>query len=88
MLEIKFVRQNLPAVQNALAARGAVADIESFKNADARRREVLLEIEKLRHRRNVVSEEIAAMASEIKGALLNKANIFCRKPHFFAFCID
>ncbi len=61
MLEIKFVRQNLPAVQKALAARGAVVDIETFKNADARRREVLLEIEELRHRRNVVSDRIAEM---------------------------
>lgn len=59
MLGIKFIRQNLKAVEKALTARGETADLETFIAWDAERREVLLEIEDLRHRRNVVSDEIA-----------------------------
>ena len=47
MLEIKFVRQNFSAVQKALSARGDTNQIDNLKDCDARRREILLEIEKL-----------------------------------------
>ncbi len=59
MLEIKFVRQKLAEVEKALSARGATADLDLFKKCDDRRRNVLAEIEELRHRRNVVSDQIA-----------------------------
>ncbi len=61
MLEMKFVRQNLDNVQTAIAKRGMSADLETFKYCDAKRKAVLLEIENLRHRRNVVSDQIARM---------------------------
>ncbi len=59
MLEIKYVRQNLETVQNALRNRGDAVDLATFDACDAKRREALTEIEALRHQRNVVSEEIA-----------------------------
>ena len=61
MLEIKFVRQNLERVREALENRGQQIDLAVFDAADHRRREVLAESEALRHRRNVVSDEIAAL---------------------------
>ena len=61
MLEIKFVRDNLAEVKKALSNRGGTADFEMFDTCDARRRTILFEIEELRHRRNVVSDEIAGM---------------------------
>jgi seryl-tRNA synthetase len=61
MLEIKFVRQNLESVQNALRNRGASADWQAFIEADNQRKKALGEIEELRHRRNVVSDEIAKL---------------------------
>jgi len=61
MLEIKFVGQNLSMVKDALAARGYQIDLESFKACDDERRLFLQEIEALRHQRNVVSDQIAAM---------------------------
>ncbi|MEE8431036.1 MAG: serine--tRNA ligase [Candidatus Desulfatibia sp.] len=61
MLEIKFIRQKLAEVEKALSARGATADLDSFKKCDDRRRNVLAEIEELRHRRNVVSDQIAEL---------------------------
>ena len=59
MLEIKYVRLNLSVVSEALQKRGDAADLDTFKTADARRREILSESEALRHRKNVVSDEIA-----------------------------
>ncbi|MCK5418843.1 MAG: serine--tRNA ligase, partial [Desulfobacterales bacterium] len=61
MLEIKFVRHNLDILQNALDARGQAADLDTFKTYDDERRSILQEIEALRHRRNVVSDQIAEM---------------------------
>ena len=61
MLEIKFLRQNLDSVQNAMKARGAAIDLDLFEKTDARRRKLLQEIEDLRHRRNSVSDRIAEL---------------------------
>jgi seryl-tRNA synthetase len=61
MLEIKFIRQNLAAVEAGLAARGQSVALETFKAVDGQHRKSLQEIEDLRHRRNVVSEEIARL---------------------------
>jgi len=61
MLEIKFVRENLSTVEQSLGARGVAVEMAAFEKLDAKRRKVLLEIENLRHRRNVVSEQIADM---------------------------
>ena len=61
MLEIKFVRQNLEAVQKALETRGQSADLDTFKTCDDERRAILQELEALRHQRNVVSDRIAEM---------------------------
>ena len=61
MLEIKFVRDNLAEVKMALSNRNGTADFKMFETCDAQRRAILFEIEELRHRRNVVSDEIASM---------------------------
>ena len=61
MLEIKYLRQKLSTVQEALKTRGHQADLNAFQKWDDQRRAVLLEIESLRHQRNVVSDRIAKM---------------------------
>ena len=61
MLEIKFVRDHLDDIEKMLLNRGSAADLSQFKAADEKRREILFEIEELRHRRNVVSDQIATM---------------------------
>jgi len=61
MLEIKYLRQNLSIVQEALKARGHQADLKAFQKWDDERRAVLQAIESLRHERNVVSDRIAEM---------------------------
>jgi len=61
MLEIKFVRQNLSLVREALKNRNASADLEIFQKSDEDRREILAKVESLRHRRNLVTQQIAEM---------------------------
>jgi len=61
MLEIKYIRKNLPVVEQSLSARGASVNLQTLLATDEKRRSVLRELEMLRHRRNTVSDEIAAM---------------------------
>ncbi len=68
MLEIKFVRQNLQKVQEAVENRGGTADWETFATADDQRRSILAEMEQLRHRRNIVSDEIAVLKKQGRDA--------------------
>jgi len=72
MLEIKYLRQKLSTVQEALKTRGHQADLNAFQKWDDQRRAVLLEIESLRHERNVASDRIAEMkkAGEDAGAIV------------------
>jgi seryl-tRNA synthetase len=61
MLEIKFIRQNLTDVQQAIENRGDHIDWSQLLQADDNRKTILQEIEALRHQRNVVSDQIAAL---------------------------
>jgi len=61
MLDLKFIRSNLDDVKEMLKNRGDDLDISVFESIDKERRERLTTLEELRHRRNMVSEEIAAM---------------------------
>ncbi len=68
MLEIKFIRQHLDEIEKALENRGDSINLETFKRYDDERKSLLLEIEALRHQRNVVSEQIAAMKKNKENA--------------------
>ncbi len=61
MLDLKFIRANLDRVKEMLKNRGQDLDLSLFDTIDKQRRELLGGLEGLRHRRNRVSEEIAAM---------------------------
>ena len=58
MLDGKFVRSNPDIVKTALQNRGAGVALEAFLDLDQKRREVLVQAEQLKNRRNEVSEEI------------------------------
>ncbi len=59
MLDSKYIHQNLTLVQISLAHRGAEFDVEAFTSLDGIRKSVLLELEELRWKRNLVSDKIA-----------------------------
>ena len=61
MLDLKFVRSHLEDVQRMLKDRRYDLDISRFGVVDQKRREILAGLESLRHQKNRVSEEIAAM---------------------------
>ncbi len=61
MLDLKYIRSNLELIKDMLKHRGYDTDLSVFESADKKRRELLPDLEALRHRRNKVSEEIAAI---------------------------
>ncbi|MHB1419783.1 MAG: serine--tRNA ligase [Bacillota bacterium] len=58
MLDARWVRGNVDLVASALSTRGMTAGLDEFLKQDARRRDLLFEVEKLKNQRNTVSEEI------------------------------
>ncbi len=61
MLDLKFVRTNLDLINDMLKDRDYDLDLSRLKSLDEKRRSILTSLEELRHRRNKVSDQIAAM---------------------------
>lgn len=58
MLDINFIREHPEEIKAALVALNAEAPIDAILACDARRREILLQVETLRAERNAASKEI------------------------------
>jgi seryl-tRNA synthetase len=61
MLDLRFVRDHLEEVEQALKNRGATISLEEFRQRDAARRRLLAEVEAWRHERNSLSQEIGRL---------------------------
>ena len=63
MLDLNFVRDNLPRVEEMLRQRGAdpVALLKDFHEVDTQRRQAITEAETMKARRNKASEDIAKL---------------------------
>ncbi|MDN5346559.1 MAG: seryl-tRNA synthetase [Clostridia bacterium] len=61
MLDIKEIRRDPERIAKGLARRGLQAALDEFLEIDARRRSLLVEVEGLKNKRNIVSAEIAAL---------------------------
>jgi len=68
MLDVKFVRENIPAVEEALRRRRSAVPLEGFVELDRNRRALLSSVEALRAERNAASEEIGRLRREKKDA--------------------
>lgn len=68
MLDVKWLRENLPEAEERLSTRGDEANLGDFRDLDTRRRELLREMEELKGLRNRVSEQIGRMKREGKDA--------------------
>jgi seryl-tRNA synthetase len=68
MLDLKLIRERLAWVKDRLSLRGQEIPWETFETLDKNRREFLLEVETLKHRRNVVSDLIGRLKQEKKEA--------------------
>lgn len=59
MLDLRFIRENIEALQEMLVNRGSNIDLQEFVKLDAERREILTEVELLKNKRNTESAEVA-----------------------------
>lgn len=66
MLDIKFVRENLSDVEEAMRNRNASFDSEAFQKLDAQRREAISEEEALQAERNTLSKSVGQLMKEGK----------------------
>jgi seryl-tRNA synthetase len=68
MLDLKFVRDNIPAVEEMLGKRRSSLSLDGFVEMDKARRSLLAEVEGMRAERNAASEEIGRLRREKKDA--------------------
>ena len=68
MLDMAWVRDHLDVLETSLRTRGASIDAGEFTRFDDKRRTALREVERLKARRNQVSDQIAALKKENKDA--------------------
>lgn len=61
MLDLKYIRLNLETIRQMIKDRGYDLDMSGFETLDQQRRQRLTVLEELRHTRNRVSDEIAAI---------------------------
>jgi seryl-tRNA synthetase len=68
MLDAKFVRENIPVVEEALRRRRSKVPLDGFVALDRKRRDLVVKVEELRAERNAASEEIGRLRREKKDA--------------------
>ena len=61
MLDLRFVRENIELVEESLRKRGNELSLDKFQEMEEERRRILTDVEKLKHRRNVVSDQIGEL---------------------------
>ena len=67
MLDLRFIRDNVQAAEERLAARGAVPSaFGELIQLDVEQRAILAEVERLRQRRNELSKEVAELKRQGK----------------------
>ena len=66
MLDVKYVRDNIDKVAEAMKNRNAAFDAEAFQTLDTKRREAIAHEEELQAERNSQSKAIGAMMSQGK----------------------
>ncbi len=83
MLDLKFIRENKKKVKQSLKQRGMKLDIDDLLEADRKHRQLLQEVEKLKHERNVASNEIGELKQKGQDAskLIEQMKTVSQKTH-------
>lgn len=69
MLDLKYLRNHFEEVKRVLQYRGEdLTALDSFEELDVKRRELIADTEKLKSKRNEVSEQVAVLKREKKDA--------------------
>ena len=66
MLDLAYLRENVNVAHDRLASRGFSLDIETFQRLDGERKNIIVELERLRQVSKKGSEELAKLAREVK----------------------
>jgi len=74
MLDIQRIREDLDAVRTGIRNKNIEIDFQAVLDLDQRRRDVIAEVEVLKHDRNVVSKQVAARKKQHQDAsdLINR----------------
>src|ERR1051325_1162560 len=73
MLDLAYLRENVDLVRDRLTHRGFELDVETFRRLDGERKNIILEVERLRQLSKKGSEEVARLARE-KSDVTEKRN--------------
>lgn len=68
MLDLKRIREQPDEVRQAIRNKNEKGDVDAVLAQDARRREIIAEVEQLKNTRNVVSQDIARLKKEKQDA--------------------
>lgn len=68
MLDIKFIRAHVKKVKLAIQHKNDHADIDRLLEFDNEKRQLLSQVEELKHKRNVVSEEVGNLKKQKQDA--------------------
>ncbi|MEK6683428.1 MAG: serine--tRNA ligase [Nitrospirota bacterium] len=68
MLDLKYIREHTERVRKKIGDRGQTADLDGLLRLDQGRRQLTIEVEDLKRRRNTASEEIAHLKTQQKPA--------------------
>jgi seryl-tRNA synthetase len=68
MLDLRFIRENVDKVKEAVKNKNEKTDIDLILSLDEKRRSLLSLADELKHQRNVVTEKIAQMKKEKRDA--------------------
>jgi seryl-tRNA synthetase len=64
MLDLAYLRDNIDTARDRLATRGFSLDVETFQHLDGERKNIIVEVERLRQLSKKGSEEVARLARE------------------------
>ncbi len=64
MLDLKYIRENIDKIKEAVKNKSEKTDIDLIINLDEQRRSLLTQADELKHQKNVVSDKIALMKKE------------------------
>ena len=64
MLDINIIRKDIEKVKQAIVNKNETTSLDSFQDLDSKRKEILIECDDLRNKRNITSKKISELKSK------------------------
>ncbi len=68
MFDLKFIRENKDIVRNAIQNKNESLNLDELLKLDEKRREIISEVEELKHQKNLFNQKIALLKKEKKAS--------------------